>query len=161
MMNYRQLETDILSPLRPLTSDGVELTVLPQIQSAFSKAFNARVYIGYGGSKYDQPTATDIIIQNEIINIWIILQSRLLDSNIGIYSLIERIKTLLLGFQPQHTTRLYLSSIEFDKYEENIWNYIMTFECRRIQAQQLQDWEPDGLPLNPENITYRSSMSIR
>lgn len=158
-MNYRQFENELLGPLQPLSADGIEVAVLPQVQAAFSKTFNARVFVGYGGSKYDRPTASDIVVQNEVVSVFVILQSRFLDSPNGIYALIERVKALLLGFQPQHTTRLYLSSIDFDKYEDNVWNYIVTFECLKMQTQIVQDWEPGGVPLQPFNVSYHTSVN--
>lgn len=144
-MNYSSLELEIAKRLHPLMLEGCEVSKLPDTQAAYNKTLlKPRVYVAYGGSKYDLPQSTNEISQHERVNILCYLQTRALDGGAGMYWLMERVKYFLLGFQPSGVGRMYLINVDFEKYEENIWHWIVTFECKKMEVQRFYDDEPDG-----------------
>lgn len=155
-MNYTALEENIKTRLAPLLAEEYEVEIMPETQKGFQKAFQkARVFVGYGGSKYSKPQSTNEVSQEETVTIICYLQTRTREV---LNVLVEKLKTLLLGYVPPSGKRMYLVDIDFDKYEENIWYWNVSFAFTKLEVQRFYDGEPDGVPLDPANVSHTTTL---
>lgn len=155
-MNYTALEQNIVSRLAPLLAEEYEVEILPETLAAFKKPFEkARVLVGYAGSKFAKPQSVNEISQEETVTVLCYLQAR---TRAALNPLVERLKDLLLGFSPPNGKRMYLVDIDFDKYEENVWHWNVSFAFTKLEVQRFYDNETLGLPLNMANVTHTTTL---
>ena len=158
-MNYGLIEDDIVARLSALkdTQDGLVVLACPEVESEFKVPFkDIRITVSYSQSDFvgnrnsnDMPSmATDAVVQNEMIEIAIEIQSRKLRGEVGVYTIYERVRLLLLGYRPlgEYMDAIKFKSFKLDDYSASIWTAILvvTTACRVVSNF---DDDESGLPL--------------
>ena len=131
---YSQIEQEIVDHLQPLTTaNTIDVVSLPEFQADFERPFlHGRVTVAYKSSEFGPIKGSDYVIQDEMIQVEVIVQARLLKGNTGLHSITEAIKRRLLGFPPTDCTKLFLVKNAFRELnnETALWTYSMVFQCR-------------------------------
>lgn len=94
-----------------------------------------RIYVGYAGSSYSEPTNFDIIIQERILAFEITFQVRNLREHEGAYGFLQSIYSVLTGFSPLNNKRaMYALEEKLVSFENNIWTWTQTWELKERQS---------------------------
>lgn len=146
---YSQIEQEIVNHLQPLTTaNTIEVLSLPEFQADFERPFlHGRVTVAYKSSEFGPIKGSDYVIQDEMIQVEIIVQARLLKGNTGLHSITEAIKRRLLGFPPTDCTKLFLVKNAFGELnnETALWTYSMVFQCRYTLVEDAEYGTEPGL----------------
>lgn len=148
-MDYGSIEIEIAERLKTkLQPNGFDAMALPESQAEYSKPFtNGRATVAFTTAKADPPQSTGEISQHLVVTFSISLQGRFLRGDKGIHRLSRLVREYLLGFRPTDCDRLYHVSHEFVRYEDQVWEHVMDFECRTLWAQVATDEEGTPPPL--------------
>jgi hypothetical protein len=140
-MNYEVLESEIVTKISSWLADNagatVEVAPLADRQSDYKVAFeHARVFVCYQASEFKEPKATDIIVQDEMVQVKLMIEARRRTGAGGVFDTFERIRVALTGYQPTHVDRLYVHKMMFDDFRENVWYYSFSVTGRTISVQE-------------------------
>lgn len=136
-MNYGELEEAIVTRLAPLAQAGHEVVSQPENQNDFKRTVNgARVTVGYVGSEFAKVSSTAQIRQEETPKFEVAIQARKLRGNGGLYSVIEAIRTLLIGFRPPHCERMRVMEIGLVDYVDSVFTYSIVFGATSLAVEQ-------------------------
>ena len=146
---YSQIEQEIVDRLQPLTTaNTIDVVSLPEFQADFERPFlHGRVTVAYKSSEFGPIKGSDYVIQDEMIQVEVIVQARLLKGNTGLHSITEAIKRRLLGFPPTDCTKLFLVKNAFGELnnETALWTYSMVFQCRYTLVEDAEYGTEPGL----------------
>jgi len=132
-MFYSLLEDDIKTKLTTDLGSGIEVEVMPETQSQFSRPFlKPRVEVCYKNSDFKEPNSTYTISQEEYQVLELVLWTRLRRGTNGIYDLLEKVRKSIIGFEPTHCGKIYLKSFKPEDYKDNLWTYTLTIQCKTI-----------------------------
>lgn len=139
-MNYGELETAIVNRLAPLVTAGHEVVSQPENQNDFKRTINgARVTVGYIGSDFAKVSSTAQIRQEETLKFEVAIQVKKLRGNGGLYSIIEAVRALLIGFRPPHCERMRIMEIGVVDYVDNVFTYAITFGATSLAVEQFTE----------------------
>ena len=90
------------------------------------------VLVTYAGDKL---TAEDSHphVHEQVIDWRITLMARNLREHTGIYELVEKARTALLGYSPPHVTgTMRGGNVEYSDYSEGVWTYTISVSCATV-----------------------------
>lgn len=138
-MNYESIETAIINKLAPLDDVGFKAVVRPENEKEYADAKKAVeggcVFVGYSNGSFrattDKPElkTTDVMVQDEVVNVELAFQCRKLRGNTGLFKMIEITKRLVLGFRPPSCTKIYMVRMEPPMWNEGLWTYTLIVAC--------------------------------
>jgi len=149
---YDHLEDEIVTRLTASISTVASVSSLPESDASIKDAIDSAldqnktmVLVAYTGSEFGPSGSTNVIRQEEGINILLNLQSNKLRGENGIYNVIRLIKDSLLGYLTSNGGRLKLKSIDFDNRDElsALFSYNVVFTVTKLQMQKLKDGDDD------------------
>lgn len=141
-MNYEELENSIIARLSALELAGIDVIALPETDDVLKPSSGGKVTVAYLSSEFDSSVTTDIVSQPENITFQIIIQSRKLRGNIGIYNIVKSIQQLLLGWQTVSSGKITYSKVVYDAHENGIWTYHVDLTTVNLALEQ-----PDDVPV--------------
>jgi len=143
-ISYEKIEMAIVERLKPFEAmPNFEVMAMPENQAEMTKPLlNGRVTVMYDGSRYEPNgsgmslMAMDIglAVQQETVHIKTAIQSRKLRGPFGIYDLIRIVRNALAGFEPAGGDQLKQINTQFVRYEENSWEYVITWGTNVINV---------------------------
>jgi hypothetical protein len=143
-ISYEKIEMAIVERLKPFEAmPNFEVMAMPENQAEMTKPLlNGRVTVMYDGSRYEPSgsgmslMAMDIglAVQQETVHIKTAIQSRKLRGPFGIYDLIRIVRNALAGFEPAGGDQLKQINTQFVRYEENSWEYVITWGTNVINV---------------------------
>jgi hypothetical protein len=143
-ISYEKIEMAIVERLKPFEAmPNFEVMAMPENQAEMTKPLlNGRVTVMYDGSRYEPNgsgmslMAMDIglAVQQETVHIKTAIQSRKLRGPFGIYDLIRIVRNALAGFEPEGGDQLKQINTQFVRYEENSWEYVITWGTNVINV---------------------------
>ncbi len=143
-MDYEQAEDDIVTRLMPFINAGIDIAKLPEAQADFKRPFDkAKITIGYKGSKWDKPTSTGHISQDEDVMFEFSIQSRTLRGDRGIYIVKALIIQALVGFAPTDCDKMYCKESGMtgakEVFEDGVWTYTLIMCCRNVSVEDFEE----------------------
>lgn len=142
-MDYTALENSIVARLSPLNLAGIETIPLPEHEDALMKPSSGGIVtVAYLSSDFDPSVTTDVVAQPEKITFQIVIQSRKLRGNTGIYNVLKSVKTLLLGWKTITTDKIHFSKAVYDAHENSVWTYHINLTTENLAIEQ-----PDDIPV--------------
>ena len=100
--------------------------------------------VGYAGAEYGHARDVGLCVQDRDMTIPVILCFRQLNGPNGAIDMLDRIRTLLLGFAPPDCTKLLLQNERFAGEADRLWWYELTVACRTLAVEDAED---EGGPL--------------
>ena len=163
-MNYEQIETDVVAKLAPLDLANFNAVIRPENENEYAASKKAIdkgcVFVGYTSGTFkattDKPelNTTDILVQDEVVNIELAFQCRKLRGNNGLFKMIEIAKKLLLGYRPSNCTKIYMVRMEPPMWNEGLWTYTLMIACEGMLVEH--DEEDTGALIT--RITLENSV---
>jgi hypothetical protein len=145
-MEYEQLENDIVARLTP-GLPGVEVSALPDTLVEFNKSFKTgKITVAYKGSKFNKAQSTNALSQQETVEFELIVQARLLRGATGVYTFLEQVKRLILGYKLTHTDRVYLQdqALIVSDAKAETFTFSMGVACVKLTVEETNLDEDDG-----------------
>jgi hypothetical protein len=143
-ISYEKIEESIVKRLLPFQAlPNFEVMAMPENQAEMTKPMlNGRVTVMYDGSRYEPNgsgmtlMAMDVglAVQQETVHIKTAIQARKLRGQFGIYDMIRIVRNALAGFQPVGADQLKQINTQFVRYEENTWEYVITWGTNVINV---------------------------
>lgn len=99
--------------------------------------------VGYAGARFGDAKDVGVCMQEREMVIPVILCFRQLNGPNGAIDMLDRARSLLLGFQPPDCGRMLLQAEKFVGEEDRVWWYQLDVACRGIAVE---DAEEDGGP---------------
>ena len=144
-MNYEEIETDVVAKLAPLSAANFTAVIRPENEKEYEEAKKAInrgcVFVGYTSGTFrattDRPElkSTDILVQDEVVNIELAFQCRKLRGDNGLFKLIEISKKLLLGYKPSNCSKIYMVRMEPPMWNEGLWTYTLMIGCEGMLVE--------------------------
>lgn len=166
---YDHLEDEVVTRLTAAINTVAAVAALPESEEAIKQAVDAAidedktmVLVAYTGSEFGPSRSTNVMNQEEGINLLLNLQSNRLRAENGIYNVIRLIKDSLLGYQIESGGRLKLKSIDFDDRDEKsaMFSYNVVFTVTKLQAQKHKDGDDDTTgKANLSKTTFQNAES--
>jgi hypothetical protein len=143
-MNYEVLESEIVTRINSWLSDNpgaqVEVAPLADRQSDYKVAFqHARVFVCYQESDFDEPMATDIIVQEEKVHVKLMIEARQRTGVGGVFETFNRIKLAVTGYEPSHVEKLYVSKMKYEDFRDNVWYYSFNITGKTVSIQEFTE----------------------
>lgn len=147
-MNYADLEDAIVARLAPLLADDIEVEHIPDNEDDYSRPFeNPRVTVAYKGSSFSDEVVrgvprtlnTNETVQTEYAEIHVLVRSRLLRGETGVYAVTEEVKKLLFGFMPTDWSRLHPKQYDLVENADGVFLCDLTFVCSALAVQHEVD----------------------
>ncbi len=150
-MNYEQVEEDIRARLHNAIGSTCKVIAIPETEEEFKRPITKpQITVSYNGSdfgtmgrmdKAEIRTLGDAITHREVLSFHVMLQSKKLRGEVGLYKIISDTLRLLTGYAPFECDRLYVTKFGFVDYKEGIWSYNLQMAATSILVQE-QDF-PD------------------
>ena len=105
--------------------------------------------VSYGGSKSEQPSLMDLIVQSRTADFSVTIVQRQLNGNGGVLDTLDDLVRVLTGFAPPDCGKLYLRSDQFLGETGGLWQYAATFSAQTVLVEDVLD---SGQPLLNEII---------
>jgi hypothetical protein len=137
IIDYEQIEDDVVAHLGVIA--GLEIVALPQSEAEFSKPFNNKITIAYGGSKYRDSEGLGYIAQREEVDIVVFFESRKTRGDNGIYKSMATIKEKLIGFEPTFCGKMFLKEQSPMKRDDGIFSFHQVYGCHSFVSETLPD----------------------
>lgn len=98
--------------------------------------------VGYAGARFDNTRDVGVCVQDRDMIIPVILCFRQLNGANGAIDMLDRVRTLLLGFAPPDCGKIFLQAEKFAGEEDRVWWYQLDVACRTIAVEDAE--EEDG-----------------
>ncbi|WP_279029301.1 Gp37 family protein [Bilophila wadsworthia] len=105
--------------------------------------------VGYAGARFDNARDVGVCVQDRDMIIPVILCFRQLNGANGAIDMLDRVRTLLLGFAPPDCGKILLQAEKFAGEEDRVWWYQLDVACRTIAVEDAE--EEDGPVLTQLN----------
>lgn len=150
-MNYEILEQQISDRLQPFALAGVNVRVVPELESERIRPVptKAQFTVIYSGSEYGNVNSTAQISQNEDLYFTVLIESTFLRGAMGVYNLLNTLRKALVGFKPTGCKRIQavkhhtIGSPGAEKID-NMWQYQAVFKTDTLLVE---DYTEDIMPL--------------
>lgn len=134
-MNIREIENSIISKLKQNFSE-VLVEGFPDKPSEFILLHPVgALLVHYQGSNYSQSNAISFIFQENKKEFSITVVTRNLRGNKGAYEFIDKVKSVLTGFEPDSCSKLMPSKDFFISENGGIWQYGINFTLTTTNIQ--------------------------
>ena len=134
-MNIREIENSIISKLKQNFSE-VLVEGFPDKPSEFILLHPVgALLVHYKGSNYSQSNAISFISQENKKEFSITVVTRNLRGNEGAYEFIDKVKSVLTGFEPDSCSKLMPSKDFFISENGGIWQYGINFTLTTTNIQ--------------------------
>ena len=134
-MNIREIENSIISKLKQNFSE-VLVEGFPDKPSEFILLHPVgALLVHYQGSNYSQSNAISFISQENKKEFSITVVTRNLRGNKGAYEFIDKVKSVLTGFEPDSCSKLMPSKDFFISENGGIWHYGINFTLTTTNIQ--------------------------
>lgn len=126
-MNIEVFEKDITDKLKAdLTVDNADIDVVPEKESTFDMPVGkAKLEVFYHDSEWKATEDVATVSQEEKARFGVILYSRNLRGDWGIYDLAKRLKKSLVGYKPTDCNKIRVEKLEYVSRENNLWKYLL------------------------------------
>ncbi len=98
--------------------------------------------VGYAGARFGDAKDVGICIQERDMVFPVILCFRQLNGPNGAIDMLDRVRTLLLGFAPPDCDKILLQAEKFAGEEDRVWWYQLDVACRTMAVEDAE--EEDG-----------------
>lgn len=97
--------------------------------------------VGYAGAAYSPSRDTFAVIQRREITLPVILVFRQLNGPDGAVDMLDRVRSLLVGFRPPDCGKLHMQSERFAGQASRLWWYELTLTCTGmlVEATEFED----------------------
>jgi hypothetical protein len=149
-MQFEALENAIKTRLQTDLGSAVEVEVEPQFEGENIQPYiRPRITIFLDQSEFDKTKTTHYIAQDENAKVFLLLRSRRLRGENGIYDLVERIRKSIVGFKPAHWDKIWLVKIAFDERFRAMWSYVMVIGSRSMIVEDEDQEATSPILLEP------------
>lgn len=164
-MRYDDLEDDIVARLAPLLDDDIEVEHIPDNEDDYSRPFeNPRVTVAYKGSTFSDEVArgvprtlsTNETVQTEFAEVHVLVRSRKLRGDDGVYAVTEKVKQRLFGFMPEDWSRLHPKQYDLVENADGVFLCDLTFVCSALAVQH----EPDDTTEYPPLVDVTFNLAL-
>lgn len=114
----------------------VELTP-DDISSYFLRDANGAILIQYQGSSFTANSALSVLEQNREIEIALLVIARSQLNEHGALEILDKLRSLLLGFSPDGCTPLTLKKEQFAGENEGLWQFELVLSTKTKTVQEL------------------------
>ena len=83
--------------------------------------------VGYAGASYGSSRDAGVVIQRREIHLPVILVFRQLNGPDGAVDMVDRVRSLLVGFRPPDCGRMHMDTERFAGHASGLWWYELTF----------------------------------
>lgn len=163
--------------LSPLSALGYEVDVQPEAPANYVKAFRVgRFTIAYQMSDFVEPfvgspkpqirTTPGTVSQTENYQVEIILESRKLYGDGGVYHMRREAQKLLLGWRSAPFSRIYLIRFSYQHHGDGIWTYSLVIGTTSMLVgpgtydDDLKPVYPGGTLVNITEITTTETPNL-
>lgn len=164
-MRYDDLEDSIVTRLAPLLDDDIEVEHIPDNEEDYTRPFeNPRVTVAYKASTFSDEVVRGVprtlsineTVQMEFAEVHILVRSRRLRGDDGVYAVTEKVKQLLYGFRPDDWSRMHPKQYDLIENADGIFICDFSFVC---SAMAVQD-EPDDTTEYPAlaELTFNTNI---
>lgn len=112
------------------------------------------VLVGYQGSRFARPDATDLVVQQRDLTLHLTLFGRGLHGDGAALDLLDRVRRAVTGFVPPDCTPCHLIAESFVDENAGAWQYSLTIQT---ETQQVQAIQAEHLPRFTRLYTRESS----
>ncbi len=130
------IEQAIVSMLSQSVADA-DIRVFPGNAEEYKRVplNKPRIFVGYAGSSYSEPTNCDAIIQERTLSFEITFQVRNLRDHEGVYDYLASVYSALTGFSPLNDKRaMHAVEERLVNFENNVWTWTQTWEIKERQT---------------------------
>lgn len=142
-MNYEEMEEAVVNRLKDYYASlsvrlgsvfNPEIVKLPENEKEFSKAMaEARITVAYVASSGADIISTSEVVQEELVEIVVLIESRKLRGNTGVYALLQNNLLALLGYAPDFKSfQMSLKQQERLQKEDDINRFSQTFRVKKF-----------------------------
>jgi len=144
---YTDIEDEIVARLTSFLPTGYLAITMPEKESGFNIGKDkVLILVAYADSNFSENSAVDIINQQETVTVLCNIKSPRLRGTFSINSALQLLKVLLIGFKPNHLSKLAAAKIEFDERNanDNFFSYNFTLTGKKRNVEVVED---EVLPL--------------
>lgn len=135
-MNIREIENNIIEKLKD-TFPNILVQGFPDKPSEFLLLHSiGALLVHYQGSNYSNSDALGFISQENKKEFAITIVTRNLRTNDGAYEYIDKVKSVLTGFEPKGCSKLMPSKDYFISENNGIWQYGVNFTLTTPNIQK-------------------------
>ena len=97
--------------------------------------------VGYAGASYGPSRDAGVVIQRREIHLPVILVFRQLNGPDGAVDMVDRVRSLLVGFRPPDCGRMHMDTERFAGQASGLWWYELTFTVHGmlVEATEFED----------------------
>ena len=152
-MLFENFENDIKTKLQTDLGAAVNVEVEPQFEGENIQPFiKSRITIFLDQSEFDKTKTTQYIAQDENTKVFLLVRSRTLRGENGIYDLTEKIRKSIVGFQPLNWDKIWFVKISFDERFKAMWSYVVVVGSKSMIVEEIE--EPVEIPLTQPSATF-------
>lgn len=161
MVDYEKLEDEIVQKLNsdeefPVISDAIPLP--DDIDSYKTPTLKGLVTAVFVSDKFDANQSIGQISQHSTLVLNISIQSRKRRGDTGVYKITSLVMDLLTGFAPTDCGPLALGEYSFSDYQNDVWEYGITFSCRSFRNQITASENPLDIITDDEVLYSKNSI---
>lgn len=135
-MNIREIENNIIEKLKD-TFPNILVQGFPDKPSEFILLhYKGALLVHYQGSNYSNSDALGFISQENKKEFSITVVTRNLRTNDGAYTYLDKVKSVLTGFEPEGCSKLMPSKDFFISENNGIWQYGINFTLTTPNIQE-------------------------
>lgn len=150
-MKYSQLENDVAGQLfRVLKPLGVDVFIFPETESALKKlAGNCWCTVCFKKEDPKPPKSTGKMAQDVTAFVEVIIQSKSLRGEMGIYTIVEFVEKRLMGYRPKGYSKIWSAGLTFVSHDtkDNLFQFSYMFCAERQIMEEAQDEVYPGLEM--------------
>lgn len=148
-MDYGSLEVEIADYLNSKINIGVtkanELTTcvpMPETEADFKRQFiGQRVTVCFSEEKPDKTKSTNYQGQPLLVTFSVLVEAKLLRGERGVYQLVEKLKSLLIGYALTDCGDFGLTNHQYVDNEQGIFKHVLEFQCSALRVQDVSGAE--------------------
>lgn len=136
-MFFEALENAIKTRLHAHFNGAVDVELEPETNGANTiPTEKGRVTVMYDQSDFEKQNTTAYISQHETAQIAIIIRSRKLRGQNGIYWIAEEIRKSITGYAPESWSKIWLRKMVFVRREMNLWEYSLLISSKSMIVEE-------------------------
>lgn len=155
-MNYEVLEADVVTKLNTVLSATHTVVPIPENEEDFKKPFaKTRITVGYSGSEAGVSKSINDIVQEEEIELMLLIESRFLRDDYGIYWTLKKCKSLLINFRDSNgnTFRFKMKNQKLVGMKDGVKQWEQVYSCMALVVTDEE--EESGPPIS--EMTFQTS----
>jgi len=145
--NYTNIVNQIVARLTTYLPTGYQVIRMPEKENEFKIGKDkVLILVAYADSNFGDTSSIDILNQSENVTVLCNIKSPRLYDEFSIDSALQLLKVLLIGFKPNHLSKLTAAKIEFDERNanDNFFSYNFTLTGKKKNVEVVED---EVLPL--------------